>query len=84
MTQEEVIEELRGCGLGYWKDPNGTRPSTERLEAYGDGKVSVVDVLPDGKMLLLDGYGKPLWEGYPEDGEQVTDLVVQFGHYAAC
>ena len=81
MKQSEVSQELVWCGLGDWNQPADT---IKEYEAYGEGKLSMAYVYPDGTLALRDGYGKDLWKGIPEDGDQICDLLTQFGHYAAC
>ena len=84
MTQSEISQELRWLGLGDW---NKATDIYKDFEAYGDGNIKSVQVLPDGKM-IASGYvaGQPaiLWEGYPEDGDEIAEIVQRFGHYAPC
>jgi hypothetical protein len=84
MTQAQVSQELVWLGLG---DFNNASDVTKEFEAYGDGTIKAVKVLADGKMIAtgyVNGIAQTLWEGYPEDGDEVADIVERFGHYAPC
>ncbi len=84
LSQAELCQELTWAGLG----PLGNLPGQKikAFEAYGDGKLHIVEVCPDGKTVFRDGSSRPkkLWEGYVEESDELLGLLEQFGHYAPC
>lgn len=84
MTQSEVSQELRWLGLGDW---NKATDVYKDFEAYGDGRIKSVQVLPDGEMIAsgyVAGESMILYKGYPADSDQIADIVLGLGHYAPC
>jgi hypothetical protein len=80
LTQAEVGQELTRIGLKPIYD--FPQRVIKEFEVHGAGKVHIVEVYPNGRIVFRDGRRRPkkIWAGYVEEREGLLVRLTEFGH----